>query len=551
MKTTKTYDHYYVYDEITSILNEYASSNPDYCRLSSIGTTSEGRNLWMLEVTDLSTGDFSEKPGFALDGNVHAGEVTGSMACMYFLDTIFSNLEEQEIADILKQYTIYCVPRISPDGSEYYLTTPDTLRSVNKMYPFEELQPGVQPADLDGDGVIRLMRVKNPHGVFKKSTEDPRIMVKREPDEVFGEFYDVFSEGYVEKHDAYKEVEPADEKFGNDFNRNLASGWGIGGRGGAYAFSNPETYAFSKFLFEHKNICSALNFHTYAGAYLYPPAYKGTNEASPADMKRYKEIAEIVKEATGYPCISLHDEFLAGRSIGGSLDDFEHFILGQVALTCECWDIDARCGRELKFPMKPASDEEMLKFYADRFAWMQENDLMSYYSDWKEFDHPELGTVEIGGFDVKHLIQNPPVKFLEEEIRKHTAFMLREIRLLPRLSVTAKAEKAGDAYKVDVTIANNAYLPTYVTDEGKKMPQLKPVRVTVSGCEIIEGKEEQDIGQLNGFALAGTAGWGLGGTTLNKEPSKKVLHYLVKGDSLTITAGSPRAGMKKLTVKLD
>ena len=551
MNTTYTYDHYYVYDEITSVLKKYVSDYPGYCRLSSIGETSEGRRIWMMEVTDLSTGDFEDKPGFALDGNVHAGEVTGSMACMYFLDTLFTNKDEKEIADILKQYTVYCVPRISPDGSEYYLTTADSLRSVNKMYPFEELQAGIQPADIDGDGVIRLMRMKNPHGVFKISQQDPRIMVKREPDEVSGEFYDVFREGYVEKPEKLQELKPAAEKFGNDFNRNLAAGWGIGGRGGAYAFSNPKTYAFANFLFAHKNICSCLNFHTYAGAYLYPPAMKGRSEVSAADMKRYKEIGELIKEETGYPFVNLHDEFLDGRSVGGSLDDFEHYVLGFLGMTCECWDIDARCGKEMKFPMKPETDEEMLKYYDMLFDWMQKNDLMDFWKDWTPFDHPELGWVETGGFDTKHLMQNPPVKFLHEEVEKHTKFMLREIKLLPRLAVSVKTEKAGDYHKVDVTVANHAYLPTYITDEGKKMIQLKPVKVEVSGCEVIEGKEVQEIGQLNGFALTGNPGWGLGASTMNHEPSRKVLHYLVKGDSFTVKAGSPRSGVKTLTVTLD
>ncbi len=550
MRTEYTYDHYYLYDEIRTILEGYAEKYPQYCRLSAIGETPKKRSILLLEVTDLSTGDFAEKPAFVLDGNVHAGEVTGSMACMYFLDTIFSNMEEKEIRTMLENYTIYCVPRISPDGSEHYLTTPDMLRSADRMYPYDELQAGIQPQDIDGDGVIRQMRVKNPHGVFKIYEKDPRIMVKREADEVIGDFYDVFREGVIVKHDPMKENMPADDKYGNDFNRNLAAGWGIGGRGGAYAFSNPETYAFANFLFAHKNICACLNFHTYAGIYLYPPAMKGRNEVPSADVRRYQEIGNLITAETGYPFVNLHDEFLRGRSVGGSLDDFAHQVLGFLGFTCECWDIDARCGREPKFPSKPMSDEEMIAFYEKRFAWMKDNEIEYLFKDWTKIDHPELGEVEVGGFDVKHLMQNPPEKFLLEEVEKHTRFMLRMVRLLPRLKVEVKKTKVQDAYKVDVIVSNTAYLPTYVTDVAKGMKQLQPITVQVSGCELIEGKESTDIGQLNGYALTGTDGWGTGGTTLNHEPSRKVLHYLVKGDSVTVEAGSQRSGRKTVTVQL-
>ena len=90
MKFSYVYDHYYKYQEITDILNEYAQKHSDIARLGSIGVTEQGRNIWLMEVTDLSTGDFSEKPALYIEGNIHAGEVTGAMTVMYLLDVIFS-----------------------------------------------------------------------------------------------------------------------------------------------------------------------------------------------------------------------------------------------------------------------------------------------------------------------------------------------------------------------------------------------------------------------------------------------------------------------------
>ncbi|MBR5283507.1 MAG: carboxypeptidase, partial [Clostridia bacterium] len=156
MKHTYVYDHYYKYAEITEILQKYAAEHPAFVELDSIGQTPEGRQQWVLKVTNKATGGFEDKPALYVEGNLHAGEVTGSMTVMYLLDTILSNTEDEQMKYLLDHYTVYAVPRVSPDGSEYYLTTPDTVRSAPRRYPFAEPMPGVQRQDLDGDGVIRL-----------------------------------------------------------------------------------------------------------------------------------------------------------------------------------------------------------------------------------------------------------------------------------------------------------------------------------------------------------------------------------------------------------
>ena len=58
----QVYDHYYRYDEITAILKSYAEKHPGYASLSSIGTTPEGREIWIMSVTDGRTGAPEDKP---------------------------------------------------------------------------------------------------------------------------------------------------------------------------------------------------------------------------------------------------------------------------------------------------------------------------------------------------------------------------------------------------------------------------------------------------------------------------------------------------------
>ena len=155
MQLTHAYDHFYRYEEITSILKGYEKDFSELCRLSSLATTPEGRSIWLMEVTNLKTGNYCEKPAYFVNGNIHTGEVTGSMVAMGLLDSLFTGYQngDENVLYLLDHFTFYVVPRITPDGSECYLTTPEVIRSANRMYPYSELMPGLQPKDLDGDGV--------------------------------------------------------------------------------------------------------------------------------------------------------------------------------------------------------------------------------------------------------------------------------------------------------------------------------------------------------------------------------------------------------------
>ena len=140
MNLTYKYDHFYRYEEITSILKKDEAECPNVCRLTALNQTPEGRNIWAIEVTNLATGDFSEKPAYFVNANIHCGEVTGSMTAMCLLDNIFTNYKTDEnIQKILDNYTFYVIPRISPDGSEavsYTHLSCQTLSPANKCCPF-------------------------------------------------------------------------------------------------------------------------------------------------------------------------------------------------------------------------------------------------------------------------------------------------------------------------------------------------------------------------------------------------------------------------------
>ncbi len=59
-----TYDTYLRYEELTQTLHSLADENPDLCNIEPIGKSYEGREIWLMELTNAETGTAVEKPAF-------------------------------------------------------------------------------------------------------------------------------------------------------------------------------------------------------------------------------------------------------------------------------------------------------------------------------------------------------------------------------------------------------------------------------------------------------------------------------------------------------
>lgn len=560
MKTTFQYDHYYKYDELEKDLKYFAEKYPELCDLEVICVTEEKRNVYAMTITNKKTGKALDKPAFHIDGNTHAGEVTGSMAAMHAIDVLLNGYgEDKVITTILDRMTIYVVPRISPDGAETYLTTPYSIRSVNRVHNPQE--GGVRNEDLDGDGVIRMMRIPTPYGAWKKDKENPSLMVRRNPSDADGEFYDIYPEGEFEPFVGDENLKKKKEDWTLDFNRNYPYGWFPENRqagAGKYPLSNPETKAMADWVIEHPNICGVSTNHTSGGVILYPPGTKSASAASQKDIKQFIEIANMGKEELGYEPLNIYDSFIADPQNydSGAFDDWCYQSQGIVAYTVELWDLAKRAGVPLIFNARATeSVSDMMKRFVACMKWVNEN-APEYYEDWKPFHHETFGDIEIGGFNFKFTQQNPPESFLNGVLEQMTRFMIRFAQVVPRLTVdTLKAEKVTDGvYKVTAIVGNLGYLPTNLTEEATNLRISKPVEVKISGCKVVSGLETTDIGNLEGYGSTrtGTSFYGNISTMENAHARKK-LEWVVQADAdteITVSCSQEKAGKASKTIKL-
>lgn len=555
MKTTFQYDHYIKYDELKSELEYFEKTYPSLCKLEVNMVTQEGRNQYAAILNNEKTGAPLTKPGFYLDGNIHAGEVTATMTAMHTLDYLLTNYgKDKECTWILDHLCIYVIPRVTPDGAEKYLTTPYSLRSAPRSYCYEK--GGIRQEDLDHDGVVRMMRIPSKYGAWKIDQDGK--MTFRSPSDVEGTFYDVYPEGIFNDYEGSENLKREKAEWGLDFNRNFPLGWFDEARqpgAGAYPLSNPENKAIVDFVLAHPNIGGAAIGHTSGGLLLYPPGTRPSKSASSLDIENFRKIADMGAEELGYKPMNIFDSFMRDQEHydSGALDDWFYQSQGVPAYTMEFWDVSTKAGVPMVYGKEEDKKEGLKRFYAV-WKWAQEN-APEYCMDWKEFDHPVFGKVEIGGMDFKHIVQNPPEKFLETECMHDTKFNLRFMKALPYLSVDSLSSKdmGNGLFKVTAMIGNEGFLPTNLSDEAVALKKARPVTAELKGAELLSGKACEELGNLDGYSATQTGSFYGNLTTFANGKARKKVEWLVKGmpgDTLTLTVKSEKAGTVEKTLVL-
>lgn len=557
-----TYDptHFHTYDELTALLNGWAAAYPGLMTVERIGTSHEGRDIWCATVTNQTTTLASEKPALYVDANMHAGEVTGcavALATIHHLLTTYGT--DASVTALLDTRTLYILPRVNPDGAERYLTTPYTLRSSVRPYPEPEPDEGLTPEDLNGDGKILTMRVPDAKGEWKISERDPRLMVKRTPGDSGGQYYRLYTEGTLNKY-VRGPVKIARPLEGLDINRNYPANWSATQRGGGpYPLSEPETRALAQFVIDHPNICGVLNHHTTGGVNLSPPCATSDASMPLKDREIYKAIGALAAETTGYPYISVYDAFPAidergTRSAAGGFIEWTYEGLGIWGISPELWDIVGKAG--VTFPdvkqkllHDPTEDEglALLKFNDETLNG-------EGFIAWQPFDHPQLGRVEIGGWDSKRVRQNAPPQFLPEEEEKYVRFTMQYAALTPLVRIGQPAVEAlgNGLFIVRALVENHGWLPTHLSDRALRNGIAKPVKVEIAGGEVLMGKQQMEIGHLEGQSSATSVLFGNrpGGRVENERLVEWLLRVPDGTTSVTVTAASEKGGTYRATAPL-
>lgn len=557
------FDTYYNYEDLNSKLYALIEAYPQLLKIESIGKSYQGRDVWCVTATNFNVKPDNEKPAYWCDGNIHATEVSASSACLYLIHKLAVEYGHNPLVTrAMDTRAFYIVPRVNPDGAElYFADKPRYLRSSARPYPYdEEPVEGLRMEDVDGDGRILSMRIKDQNGPWKLLPEHPRIMVRRDPIETEGAYYRLLPEGMLENWDGITlTIKQNKEKL--DMNRNFPSQWRqecdqFGA--GPFPGSEPEVQNLLQFITSHPNITGGIAFHTFGGALLRPYSAMPDDKMPAEDLWAYQTIGKKGEEITGYPAISVHHDFRyhPNEVITGAWDDWMYEHLGLYAWTVEIWSPQRQAGITDGFAVGTKSGEyrfiqwgreHSLEEDIKMLEWSDSNLSGQGYVSWQEFQHPQLGSVEIGGWDVQEAFRNPPGKALEKEIAPLADWAIWNTLVSPLLELSTSAAQAiGEgAWRICVVVDNTGWLPTYIT---KKAIEKKTVRGVIAeieipeGAELITGKLREDIGQLEGraYKASSASGW-----TTDSTNERAKVEWVVTGTPgmvVNVTLKHERAG---------
>jgi murein tripeptide amidase MpaA len=513
------FNHYFTNDEITRHLKKWVKTYPILATLSQIGSSHEKRPIWLLTLTNQQTGAAEDKPALWIDANIHATELAGSTTAMYIAHKLLTGYgKDPQITRLLDHSTYYIVPRVNPDGAALAMSdNPKFVRSGVRPYPWEDKDEGLHVQDIDGNGRILQMRIPDPNGDWKVSPLDSRLMAKRDLDEATnpdggGTYYRLLPEGLLEDFDGYVMREARDLQ-GLDFNRNFPYEWKPENEqygAGPYPTSEPEIRTLAEFVTSHLNINIVLTFHTFSRVLLRPYSTRNDETINTEDLWVFKKMGARGTQLTGYRNVStFHDFTVHPKEVTyGAFDDWMYDHLGAYSFTVELWDLPTEAGiKERSFTEwwrdhPHEQDVQILK-------WIDEHGESDSYYPWQPFEHPQLGKIELGGWNTLYSWRNPPHAFMEAEAARHLPWVLSLSEMLPRLSIhTLEVTPLGEAnvdhrknYRINLVVENVGFLSTHTSQQAKTRRCVRPARAELilpEGAEMVNGKRRVDLGHLEG-----------------------------------------------------
>ncbi|ELT87633.1 hypothetical protein CAPTEDRAFT_132113 [Capitella teleta] len=115
--TEPTLFEHLTHEELTTTLQTFASRYPKITHLYSIGKSVEGRDLWVIEISDHPGQHEPGEPEFKYVGNMHGNEVVGRVILIDLIQLLCENYGQHPLLTSMVDHTrIHIMPTMNPDG---------------------------------------------------------------------------------------------------------------------------------------------------------------------------------------------------------------------------------------------------------------------------------------------------------------------------------------------------------------------------------------------------------------------------------------------------
>ena len=548
-------------ETIEKQLQSLAQKHPERIKLQSVGKSAGGRTLYFVQIAGAGKVNADKRPALFVGANIAGFHNAGSEAAMHLIETL-ANSNEKKIEDLLSKRTIYVAPILNPDAHNGLFATPRQLRAGNEGKLDRDLDGLVAEDgadDLDGNGIITQMRIKDPSGDMIVDPKDPRRMIKADVSKGERGTHRVFIEGKDDDKDGmYNE----DGIGGIHPDRNFPAGFPVADTSaGAWPGVTPEVKATMDAVLSHKNIAMAVVFGPANQLLSVPTGFDritppGATPAAEAnkleadDLKVLANLSEAYKKSLDQA--GLDSKRSAKQTGKGSLANWLYFHYGVQTIELDVWGAPiakavAPEANSVAAPASVANGNAARPGGANPPAKTgdAEKDLISYLNAnapesiiaWKKVKLPNGTEVEVGGID-PYAEYAPAAKVLEPALKVHTEQILSWSDKLAHLEIleTKAIAKGDDVWQITVIGGMQGEFPTH-SKLATRMRNKLPVRL-----EMRPGKGVTAL-TLNRAI-----------TTERLEPSSTIKgEWLVKGASgSTVNVGlwTNQAGQALTTITL-
>jgi len=242
------------------LLHQFASRYPEILQIDTIGITHSGIPILAVKLSAAST---DTVPAVLFVGGIAPTDLTSPAVCVGLLQQFLARWDS--IQSLLQDRAIYFIPRLSPEPLEGFFAHPQRAYPGN-WHPEDEDRDGQvdedDVEDLDGDGVIRWMRVYDvPDAEWTYHPDDSALArtVDRDRGEV-GAF-----QLLLEGRDSDQDLQiNEDQRGGVNIDRNFTHRYQpYRPHHGRHPFSEPETRSIGFFLFQHPEILVVFGWTSY------------------------------------------------------------------------------------------------------------------------------------------------------------------------------------------------------------------------------------------------------------------------------------------------
>jgi hypothetical protein len=520
--------------QLSQKLKSLESSSGGTAKLQSITKTAGGKDIWMMEI---GLGDRANHPAVALVGGVEGSHIISQEIAVGFIEKLLAGAQKDSIKNLLNTTTFYVFPNMSPDATEQYFGALKYERSGNAFSTDDDRDGKTNEdpyEDLNGDGMITIIRVEDATGKWKTHTADPRVMIMANGEKGERGIYSLYTEGVDnDKDGAFNE----DGEGGVHFNKNLSFDPPYFTPGaGEHPVSEPESRALLDLLHERSNVFAVVTIGP-ANNLAEPWKFDRTkttiriiNGILENDAKVNKMVSDLYKKN-----VNTKDAPAASASKGDFMQ-WAYFHYARLSFSTPGWwapkfeiPKDSTAAKKYKVNDDKNTDVDFLR-------WAEKEGL-DVFVPWKKVTHPDFPgkNVEVGGFK-PHAKLNPTDKAIDKINDTHTKFLLALGSAKPELDlINLKSEPLENGItRITVTAFNKGLLPA-IADVGVNNYWVKQINLTLSLAKdqiLVGGKT---IVTLN-----------------NLQPGESVeVSWLVKGKgAATIEGGAPQTGFKKLNVTL-